>query len=99
MLKEAVNVVLSGRDISTSEMQGVAEEIFSQVNPIQSAALLALLRSKGESGSEILGIIEYLMQRVTPIQLPFSCIDIAGTGGDESNSVNISTGAAILTAA
>lgn len=73
------------------------------------ASLLSLLRAKGESPAELAGLAQAMRSLATPLPLGEGGVagsaglppplDIVGTGGDGSNSVNISTGAAVLAAA
>ncbi len=77
----------------------VCQEILANKNSLQTAAYLALLRAKGETAEDLLAMVSTLRAQSIAIELPHPCIDIVGTGGDGAQSVNISTGAAILTAA
>ena len=45
------------------------------------------------------GLAAEMLDRATPVQLPLACVDIVGTGGDGAHTVNISTMAAVVTAA
>jgi anthranilate phosphoribosyltransferase len=67
----------------------------------QAGALLVALRAKGEVAHEIRGLAVAMRELALDPQLPDvgPAIDIVGTGGDGSGSLNISTGAALLTAA
>ena len=56
------------------------------------------LRSKGETIEELEGLVEAMYAHVTPFHVPGRVLDIVGTGGDRSMSVNISTMAAIVAA-
>jgi anthranilate phosphoribosyltransferase len=69
--------------------------------PALAGALLAALRAKGVSAEELRGFASALRERARRPQLPPGppAIDIVGTGGDRSGSLNLSTGAALLTAA
>jgi anthranilate phosphoribosyltransferase len=98
MMTEVLQKLVVREDLSTEECIAVLYEIFHSAEPSQTAAFLALLRSKGETASEFLAIIRELQK--TRVKLPVSrdAIDIVGTGGDGKKSVNISTAAAILTA-
>lgn len=70
----------------------------SDANPAQTAAFLALLRSKGETADELASMIAYLQQSMVPLSTHHKVLDIVGTGGDGAHTVNISTGSAILAA-
>jgi anthranilate phosphoribosyltransferase len=70
-------------------------------SPVLTGALLAALRSKGETPDEIRGfaITMRRLARRPDIPIGADAIDIVGTGGDGSGSLNLSTGSALLTAA
>jgi anthranilate phosphoribosyltransferase len=64
-------------------------------------ALLTALRVKGVTAAEVRGFAAAMRARARKLDLPHSpdAIDLVGTGGDGSGSLNLSTGAALLTAA
>jgi anthranilate phosphoribosyltransferase len=71
-----------------------------EVAPALAGALLAALRLKGETADEIRGFATAMRALARkPSIAPGPHVDIVGTGGDGSNSLNISTGTAIVTAA
>lgn len=97
----AVQHSLSGQPLSFSQ----AEQFFSavvkgDVEPVHLTALLVALKMRGETADEIAGAASALRAAATafPQQLAGS-IDCCGTGGDGSNTINISTTAAIVGAA
>lgn len=99
--RELLERLLERRDLSQPE----AEELLAHLTqPEASAALsgaiLAALRSKGVVADEVRGFA-YAMRRLArrPALPSERAIDIVGTGGDSSGSLNISTGTALLTAA
>jgi anthranilate phosphoribosyltransferase len=69
--------------------------------PAFSGAALAALRSKGETPGELRAFVRGLCAAARPIPLPAGppLVDIVGTGGDSSGSLNLSTGSALLAAA
>lgn len=69
--------------------------------PAMGGALLAALRAKGITADEVRGFARSMRSLARHPELPAGspAIDIVGTGGDASGSFNISTGAALLTAA
>jgi anthranilate phosphoribosyltransferase len=67
--------------------------------PAQTAGFVVALRSKGESPDEVAGLVEVMLDFATPVQVPGRVVDTCGTGGDRSNTVNISTMAALIVAA
>jgi anthranilate phosphoribosyltransferase len=79
----------------------MAEIMAGNADPAQLAAFAVLLRSKGETPEEIGAIAGRMLAETTRLDLSDLgvAVDIVGTGGDGSNSVNISTMAAIVVAA
>ncbi len=67
--------------------------------PAQLAAFVIALRSKGETVEELSGLAETMIDFATPIEIGGTAVDVVGSGGDRSNTVNISTMAAIVAAA
>jgi anthranilate phosphoribosyltransferase len=72
-----------------------------QMAPALAGALLAALRAKGVSAAELRGFAAAMRELARRPQLPAgpAAVDVVGTGGDRSGSLNLSTGAALLTAA
>ena len=69
-------------------------------SPALAGALLAALRAKGVTAAELRGLAGGMraLARRPRLPTPLRAIDIVGTGGDKSGSLNLSTGAALLTA-
>src|SRR5580698_10135597 len=78
----------------------VGEVMDGTYTPVQAAALLTALASKGESADEIVGAARAMRQRSLHVEhdLPM-VVDVVGTGGDHADSINISTMAALVVAA
>jgi len=83
-----------------------AEELLTRLtspeeSPAMVGALLAALRSKGVVADELRGCARAMRKLARRPDIPrdVRAIDIVGTGGDASGSLNISTGTALLTAA
>ncbi len=72
-----------------------------ELAPALAGALLAALRSKGVTAEEVRGFASGMRALARKPALPegVDAIDVVGTGGDGSGSLNLSTGAALLTAA
>src|SRR5258707_644596 len=72
-----------------------------EVAPAMAGALLAALRAKGVTAAEVRGFAVAMRALARKPALPeaLDAIDIVGTGGDASGSLNLSTGAALLAAA
>jgi anthranilate phosphoribosyltransferase len=70
-----------------------------EATPAQLAALLMGLRMRGETVEELAGFAAAMRERVVAVEAPAGAIDVVGTGGDGSGTFNISTTAALVTAA
>jgi anthranilate phosphoribosyltransferase len=98
--KPFIAKVATGATLSRDEARSAFDTILSgEVTAAQSAAFLMALRVRGEHVEEILGAVTALRSRMTTVNAPSQAIDIVGTGGDNSGSYNVSTLAAIITAA
>lgn len=91
----------AGRDLSADEAEALFGEIMDgRVSPIMIGALLAALRTKGESAREVAGAARVMRSRSTPLPTSRSpLVDTCGTGGDFSGTFNISTTAGFVVAA
>lgn len=69
-----------------------------EVGDIALTAFLVALRAKGESVAELAALSSVMVDHAEPIEVTGSCLDIVGTGGDRSHTVNISTMSAIALA-
>lgn len=101
-LKAAIQKAVAREDFRSEEIQGVFGLIMEgEATPAQIGGLLIALRMKGVTAEEIAGAAESMRNRATPIQCEDQdhAVDTCGTGGDGSGSVNVSTMAAIVTAA
>jgi anthranilate phosphoribosyltransferase len=99
-LKPLIAAVAAGRPLEEHE----AEEAFGilmsgDATPAQIGGFLMALRVRGESVAEITGAVRAMRAKMLRIEAPEGAIDTCGTGGDGSGTLNISTGAAIVTAA
>jgi anthranilate phosphoribosyltransferase len=92
--------LLAREDLSTDDAAWAMREVMAgEATPAQIAAFAVALRAKGESPEEVAGLSATMLERATPVHLPLDCVDIVGTGGDQAHTVNISTMAAVVTAA
>jgi anthranilate phosphoribosyltransferase len=96
-----LETVASGRNLSFQEMDGVIDQIMQgRCSDQEIVRFLVALSAKGESVEELAGAAAALRKHMTPIRSRHTClIDTCGTGGDASHTFNISTAAAIVTAA
>jgi anthranilate phosphoribosyltransferase len=92
--------IVDGRDLRVEEAESLLGEIFNGSTDAQIGALLIALRIKGESVSEIAGLARKMRSSAVRIhpRVTGTLVDTCGTGGDASNTINISTAAAIVTA-
>ena len=100
--RDTLEKLLSRRDLSELE----SEELLIQLTdptgaPAMSGAILAALRTKGVVADEVRGFARGMRRLARRPRIPpgLRAIDVVGTGGDASGSLNISTGTALLTAA
>lgn len=103
MIKEAIEKIVNKQDLSYDEAYTVMNEIMNgETTPTQNAAFLSALSTKSakaETTEEIAGCAAAMREHATPVNAPFDTFEIVGTGGDGAHSFNISTTAAIVTAA
>ncbi len=94
--------LLRREDLSQAESAALMRALADETLPAALAgAVLAALRSKGETAEEVRGFASAMRDLALRVVLPHGlhAADIVGTGGDDSGSFNISTGAALLAAA
>ncbi len=92
--------IVDGRDLSLEEAEALLGEVFNGSTDAQIGALLIALRMKGESISEIAGFARKMRAsavRISP-EVKGTLVDTCGTGGDATNTINVSTAAAIVSA-
>lgn len=99
MIKEAINILVSGQSLNTEQAAQVMEEIMSgEATPAQFGAFVTALTLKGETIDEIVGLATVMRAKAIPVSVSGPVIDTCGTGGDNSYSFNISTAAALIAA-
>lgn len=99
-LRDGIEALMANKNLSQQCCkQMVTDLLDSDSHPFQKVAFLVLLRSKTETAEELVGIVAALQDKMVPLPLDKKVLDIVGTGGDGGNTVNISTGSAILAAA
>lgn len=97
---QLLNRLLARHDLSAADTTWAMREIMTgEATPVQVAAFAVALRAKGESAEEVSGLAAEMLAQATPVRLSRDCVDIVGTGGDGAHTVNISTMAAVVTAA
>jgi anthranilate phosphoribosyltransferase len=99
-LKPHIAKVASGSALSFEEAREAFDIIMSgDATPGQIGGFLMALRVRGETVDEISGAVATMRDKMLRVDAPPSAIDIVGTGGDNSHSVNISTASAFVIAA
>jgi anthranilate phosphoribosyltransferase len=90
------------RGVSLTEVQAVEfvhQLIEGDVEPALAGAVLTALRAKGETSDEVRGFARAMRSVATdPMVDATGAVDVVGTGGDRSGSLNLSTGSALVTA-
>lgn len=100
MIKEAINALVNGKDLTDEVMTQVMEEIMTgEATDAQKASFLTALSIKGETIDEITAAAKVMSSKCTPFNNEGDALEIVGTGGDKANSFNISTLSAIVAAA
>ena len=98
-LKPCLAAVVGGRDLSEREAREAMDCIMSgEATDSQIAAFITALRMKGETTDEITGFAKVMREKAKPVAISPAAVDIVGTGGDLSNSFNISTTSAFVAA-
>ena len=95
LLRDLLEKLLQRRDLTEGESQELLRELTNpETPPAMSGAVLAALRSKGVVADELRGFARLMRSLARRPEIPANvrAIDIVGTGGDASGSVNISTG-------
>lgn len=100
-IKTAINHVISGKDLSQANMHQVMQTIMQgDATPAQIGGLLIALRLKGESVAEITAAAQVMRELAEPVAVEkMHLVDTCGTGGDGTNTFNISTTAAFVVSA
>ncbi|MBV9101330.1 MAG: anthranilate phosphoribosyltransferase [Candidatus Dormibacteraeota bacterium] len=99
IIRAALDRVVAGEDLDTKSAREVMDVLMEgAATQAQVGALLAALRTKGETVDEITGMVESMRAHAVTVQLDVDAVDTCGTGGDGHGTFNISTAAAVVTA-
>lgn len=100
MIQEATKKIIENRNLTEEEAEQVMNEIMTgQAAETNMAAFLTALRIKGETVEEISAFAKGMRAAGVKLKYDGDLLEIVGTGGDEANSINISTTASIVVAA
>ena len=98
-LQEYIERATDGEDLTQEESRDAVRLVFEEATEAQIGALLAALRAKGETETEIAGFAQGMRdaaRTIDPDRAPL--VDIVGTGGDDYDTINVSTTSAIVAA-
>ena len=99
-MKALLGIVAKGDRLTEEQAESAFNIIMSgDATPAQIGGFLMALRVRGETVPEITGAARAMRAKCSYVSAPTGAMDIVGTGGDATGTYNISTGAAIVTAA
>ena len=100
MIKEAIQILAKKQNLSYNMAEQVMDEIMSgQASPVQMSAFLTALSMKGETIDEITACAAGMRKHCIRLLNDRDVLEIVGTGGDHSNSFNISTTSSLVVSA
>ncbi len=95
-----LTALVQRRDLDRAETAWAMHEVLSgAATPAQIAAFAVAMRAKGETAEEVIGLVTSMYEHAVSLSVPGRALDIVGTGGDRSSTVNISSMAAVVAAA
>ena len=98
-LKPFIAKIAARQPLTRQEASDAFEILMSgEASMAQVGGFLMGLRVRGETVDEIAGAVSIMRQKMVPVDAPEGSIDIVGTGGDGTNTYNISTLAALIVA-
>lgn len=99
MISQAIIKLSKKEDLSFDEAESVMNEIMDgKTSAVQTAAYLAELAMKGETIDEITASAKAMREHALSLKTGYDVLEIVGTGGDGSNSFNISTTSSLVIA-
>lgn len=100
MIQEAIMKVAAKEDLSYEMAMGAMDEIMGgKATPVQMSAFLTAMSMKGETIEEITACAAGMRKHCVRLLNDMELLEIVGTGGDHSNSFNISTTASFVVSA
>lgn len=98
-MNEYLSLLTAKKNLTKQQAKELLRFLMKEnTSPSKIAEILKALAEKGETVDEIVGFAEGMRELMLSIDVPVDSIDIVGTGGDGSNSFNISTVSAIVVA-
>ncbi len=100
-MRAVLETLLAGGDLDEATAADVFESLTGpETDPVMAGAVLVALKAKGETATELRAFAGALRRRAIrpPLGDVSAAVDVVGTGGDRSGSLNLSTGAALVAA-
>ena len=99
-MRGALETIVAGGCLDLPTARAVMDLVMDgSATPAQIGGLLTVLRARGETVDELAGMVLSMRDHATQVELEPGAVDTCGTGGDGSNTFNISTAAALVAAA
>lgn len=99
ILKNNIEKLMRQENLPFADCEAAMHAMLDEnVNPLQISAFLVLLRTKTETADELMAAMTAFKKKMIVVPTQHRVLDIVGTGGDGVDTVNISTGSAILAA-
>lgn len=100
LLHDLLRRVTEGERLSRAEAaSAIVEVVEGRASEVETAALLAAWKTRGESAEEVAGVVSVLRERMVPVRSAIpGIVDTCGTGGDGFGTFNVSTAAAFVVA-
>ncbi|URJ28337.1 anthranilate phosphoribosyltransferase [Candidatus Blochmannia vicinus (nom. nud.)] len=97
-MQDILETLYQGKSINQEQSETLFHNIIEEkISSIQIASALISMKTRGETFEEIIGAVKILLTHAKPFPRPNNLFsDITGTGGDNSNTINISTASAIV---
>ncbi len=100
LMRGALERIVGGESLDVPTARAVMDMVMDgSATSAQIGGLLAALRTRGETLDELTGMVMSMRDHATPVELEPGAVDTCGTGGDGSNTFNISTASAVVAAA
>nr|WP_309484922.1 anthranilate phosphoribosyltransferase [Halorhabdus salina] len=98
-MQEHVERVTDGGNLTVDQARDASRAVFEDATEAQIGALLSALRAKGETEAEIAGFAQGMREAARTIEPDRDpLVDIVGTGGDDYDTINVSTTSALVAA-
>jgi len=99
MIRDAIDTLVGGGSLSMDEAGQAMNEIMEgEATPAQFGSFVTALRLKGETVDEVAGMARTMREKSLHVEVDGPLVDTCGTGGDGSNTFNISTTAGFVVA-